>query len=332
MLKRRLALGATLLATAVLAVACTSGGSGPSPSASPSSPAASASPSSAASGEPSPSDSDVARGTIVVGVSGAFAESQLVAEMYAQVLEDAGYTVERQLDLGGREVSDAALFGGEIDVKPEYLAFELPKLDADADATGTADVVFPRVQEAATAMDLTALQYSPANSTNVFVVLPETAETNNLTTVSSLAPVAGEMSLGAPPDCETNYACKDGLEEVYGVTFREIRTLDFGGPQTVAAIDSGAVQVGLLFSLDPTITEKGYVVLEDDKDLQPAGNFFPLIRTEVVNDEVTELLDGVSASLTTDGMLELVGRVQVDQEDVEAVAREHLTEAGLLGG
>jgi osmoprotectant transport system substrate-binding protein len=321
MLKRRFALGATLLATILLIGACASGGSA-SPSATAASPSAASASPSAASEEP--------RGTVVVGVSGAFAESQLVAEMYAQVLEKAGYTVERQLDLGGREVSDAALFGGDIDVKPEYLAFELPKLDPDADTTGTADVVFPRVQDAAESKELTALQFSPANSTNVFVVKPETASANNLTTMTSLAAVAGEMSLGAPPDCETNYACKQGLEEVYGIVFKEIRTLDFGGPQTVAAIDSGAVQVGELFSLDPTITQKGYVVLEDDKDLQPAGNFFPLIRTEVVNDEITELLNGVSAALTTDGMLELVGRVQVDQEDVEAVATEFLTAEGLL--
>jgi osmoprotectant transport system substrate-binding protein len=265
-----------------------------------------------------------------VGVSGNFAESQLVAEMYAQVLEKAGYTIDRQLDLGGREVSDAALFSGEIDVKPEYLAFELPKLDPDADTKGTADQIFPRVQEAAEGKDLTALEFSPANSTNVFVVTPATAQANNLSNMSSLAAAAGEMALGAPPDCETNYACKQGLQEVYGITFKEIRALDFGGPQTVAAIDTGAVQVGELFSLDPTITEKGYVVLEDDKDLQPAGNFFPLIRTEVVNDEVSELLNGVSAKLTTEGMLELVGRVQVDKEDLEDVATEFLTSAGLL--
>jgi osmoprotectant transport system substrate-binding protein len=305
-----------LLSLALLAGACGSG-EGETPSATTS-----------ASAQPS---SESPRGTIVVGVSGAFAENQLVAEMYAQVLENAGYTVERQLDLGSREVSDAALFGGQIDVKPEYLAYELPKLDESADTTGTAEEVFPRVQQAAQAKDLTALQFSPANSTNVFVVTPDTASQNNLTNMSSLAPVAGDMTFGAPPDCDTNFACKQGLQEVYGITFKEIKPLDFGGPQTVAAVESGAVDVGELFSLDPTITQKGWVVLQDDKSLQPAGNFFPLIRTEVVNDEVTQLLDGVSAAMTTDGMLALVGRVQVDKEDVAAVATDFLQQSGLLG-
>ena len=164
----------------------------------------------------------------------------------------------------------------------------------------------------------------------MFVVTPASASKYNLTIMSSLAPVASQLVLGAPPDCDTNAACKSGLQPVYGITFKEIKSLDFGGPQTVAAIESGAVDVGELFSLDPTITQKGWTVLQDDKNLQPAGNFFPLIRTDVLNDEITSLLNAVTAKLTTDGMLELVGRVQVDKEDVAAVAKDFLTKNGLL--
>jgi osmoprotectant transport system substrate-binding protein len=250
--------------------------------------------------------------------------------MYAQVLENAGYEVERQLDLEAREASDAALFAGEIDVKPEYLAFELPKLDEAADINGTPEEVYPRVQAAAETRDLAALDYSPANSTNVFVVLPETADELGVATLSDLGPVSGDLVLGAPPDCETNYPCEEGLKEVYGIEFAEIKSLDFGGPQTVAALDSGAVDVGELFSLDPTITDKGYVVLEDDQSLEPAGNFFALIRQDALTDEVEGLLNAVTTSLTTENMLGYVGRVQVDQEDVAVVATEHLEAEGLL--
>ncbi len=306
---RRLVLGATLAAFAAFAAACAEeSGEGERRGAS-----------------PAPE-----KGSITVGVSGAFAESQLVAEMYAQVLEGAGYEVQRQLNLEAREVSDAALFSGDIDVKPEYLAFELPKLDENADATGTAEDVYPRVQEAAAANDLTALEYSPANSTNVFVVRPDTAEQHGLSTMSDLAPLAGDLVLGAPPDCESNEACRQGLQEVYEIEFKEIKSLDFGGPQTVAAIKAGAVDVGVLFSLDPTITQEGFVVLEDDKDLQPAGNFFALIRNDALTDEAEQLLNSVTTALTTDGMLELVGRVQVDKEDVEDVARDFLEGEALL--
>jgi osmoprotectant transport system substrate-binding protein len=175
-----------------------------------------------------------------------------------------------------------------------------------------------------------ALEPSPANSTNVFVVTQETADELGLATMSDLAEPSGDLTLGAPPDCETNFACEEGLGEVYGIEFSEIKSLDFGGPQTVAAVKSGAVDVGILFSLDPTITEEGFVVLEDDQDLQPAGNFFPLIRQDALTDEVEQLLNSVSATLTTENMLDYVGRVQVDKEDVEAVATEHLESEGLL--
>ena len=306
---RSTTLGAGLLALALLGAACgdDSGGGG---------------------GQGGGSDAE--KGSIAVGVSGAFAESQLVAEMYAQVLENAGFEVERQLDLEAREASDAALFAGEIDVKPEYLAFELPKLDESADINGTPEEVYPRVQAGAESKDLVALAYSPANSTNVFVLLPDTASAEGLATMSDLAPVASSYTLGAPPDCKTNYPCEEGLKEVYGIEFAEIKSLDFGGPQTVAALDAGAVDVGVLFSLDPTITDKGYVVLEDDQSLEPAGNFFPLIRQDALTDEVEELLNAVTATLTTENMLGYVGRVQVDQEDVAVVATEHLEAEGLL--
>jgi osmoprotectant transport system substrate-binding protein len=306
---RKLVLGAALLTAGLALAACKSGGGGTT---------------SGGGGTASP------KGSITIGVSGAFAENQLVAEMYAQVLEKAGYTVKRQLDLGDRPISDPALFAGQIDLKPEYLAFELPKLDPNADTKGTAEQVFPRVQKAAQAKNLVALQFSPANSTNVFVVTPETAQKDSLTTMSSLAPVASKLVLGAPPDCSKNFACQEGLKEVYGITFKEIKSLDLGGPQTVAAIQSGAVDVGELFSLDPTITEKGWKVLQDDKSLQPAGNFFPLVRKDKVTSDLTNLLNSVTTKLTTDGMLSLVGKVQVDKEDVKAVATQFLKDNGLL--
>jgi osmoprotectant transport system substrate-binding protein len=306
---RKLVLGAALLATGLVLAACKSGGGGTT---------------SGGGGTPSP------KGSITIGVSGAFAENQLVAEMYAQVLEKAGYTVKRQLDLGNRPVSDPALMAGQIDLKPEYLAFELPKLDPNADTKGTPEQVFPRVQAAAQSKGLVALQFSPANSTNVFVVTPETAQKYSLSTMSSLAPVASKLVFGAPPDCKTNFACEQGLKEVYGITFKEIKSLDTGGPQTVAAIESGAVDVGELFSLDPTITQKGWTVLQDDKSLQPAGNFFPLVRKDKVTNDLTNLLNSVTTKLTTDGMLSLVGKVTVDKQDVKAVATQFLKDNGLL--
>jgi len=154
-----LALGAAALAFAVIATAC---------------------------GDKSGEGGD--KGTITVGVSGAFAENQIVAEMYAQVLEAAGYTVERQLDLASREISDKALQQGDIDIKPEYLGSELLFLDPSAQASGDpaaeAASLAPLLKEKDGAV---LLDYSQANDTNSFVVTAETAETYGLVTVSDLA-------------------------------------------------------------------------------------------------------------------------------------------------
>jgi osmoprotectant transport system substrate-binding protein len=314
---RSIVLGAALLALTLFAGACASGGDDDG----------------AGDGStPSPTETETTepKGTITVGVSGAFAESQVVAEMYAQVLEDAGYTVQRELNIDSRDVGNAALQNGDIDLKPEYLAFELPTLDEEADTEGSPDEVAARLQAAAEANGLTTYAYSPANSTNAFVVTPATADRLSEPSLSALADIASELTLGAPPDCPRRDFCIRGLESAYGITFAEFRPLDFGGPQTVEALRAGAIDVGLLFSLDPTIYGERWVVLQDDEGLQPAGNFVPLVRQEVDSDELRSLLDPVTQSLTDEVMLDLVGRIVIDEEDIGDVARSHVESAGLL--
>ena len=237
---------------------------------------------------------------IVVGVSGAFAENQIVAEMYAQVLEHAGYTVERQLDLRSREISQNALEAGAIDVKPEYLSSLLLFLDPNAEASADASDVARQTAELLRSEGLTLLTPSAAEDTNQFVANAETAQRFDLTTMSSLAPVAGQLTFGGPPECPQRPFCLPGLHEVYGVLFDDFTPLDAGGPLTVEALRSDAVQIGLLFSTDPSIEQNGFVPLVDDKHLQDAENITPVIRSETLNDEVRRLLDAVSARLTTE--------------------------------
>jgi osmoprotectant transport system substrate-binding protein len=269
-------------------------------------------------------------GVIVVGVSGAFAENQIVAEIYAQVLEDAGYTVERRLDLRSREISQNALEAGAIDVKPEYLSSLLLFLDPNAEASADAPDVARRTAELLRAEGLTLLAPSAAEDTNQFVANAETAQRFDLTTVSSLAPVAGQLTFGGPPECPQRPFCLPGLHDVYGVLFNDFTPLDAGGPLTVDALRRDAVQIGLLFSTDPSIDQNGFVPLVDDKRLQNAENITPVIRSEKLNDEVRSLLDAVSARLSSKETTELVGRVVIDGQDVATVARGFLTSNDLL--
>ncbi len=308
---RVFALGATVVALAVLAAACgKSGGSGATPSASANPP----------------------KGTITVGVSGAFAENQIVAQMYAQVLQNAGYTVKTQLDLASREISDKALQSGQIDVKPEYLAsellFENPSAQASGDPTAEVSALTPLLA----AKGITLLTPSAAQDTNAFVVTKETADKYGLTTVTDLAkPAANTLVLGGPPECPQRPFCILGLKSVYGVDFtNRFKPLDTGGPQTVAALKAGAIQVALLFSTDPSIALNGWVVLQDDKHLQNAENITPVVRTAVLTTDIRSLLDSVSAKLTTDNVTQLVGQVVNQHMDAADVAKAFLQQNGLL--
>jgi osmoprotectant transport system substrate-binding protein len=268
--------------------------------------------------------------TIVVGVSGAFTENQIVAEMYAQVLEHAGYTVERQLELRSREVSQNALESGQVDLKPEYLSSLLSFIDPNAEVSNERDDVVADLRRVLEPRGITLLTPSSAEDTNQFVANAGTAERFGLTTMTSLAGVASQLTLGAPPECPQRFFCLAGLKDTYGIVFDDFEPLDVGGPQTVAALKSDDVQIGLLFSTDPSIEANGFVPLVDDKGLQNAENITPMIRSETLNPEVRSALDQVSAVLTSDDVTALVGKVAIEGEPVPRVARDFLVDEGLL--
>src|SRR5207248_9144479 len=165
---------------------------------------------------------------------------------------------------------------------------------------------------------VTLLTPSPAQDTNQFVANGQTARRYGLTTMSSLAPVAGQLTFGGPPECPQRPFCIQGLERVYGILFDDFTPLDVGGPQTIAALKADEVQIGLLFSTDPSIERNGFVPLIDDKHLQNAENVTPVIRSAKLNDGIRGLLDAVSARLSTATLTRLVGRVVIDKQGVAA--------------
>jgi osmoprotectant transport system substrate-binding protein len=270
------------------------------------------------------------KGTIVVGVSGSFTENQLVAEMYAQVLEHAGYTVERQFDLRSREVSQSALESGQIDLKPEYLSSLLLYLEPNGRHSNDPQVVASEVAGQLAPSGISVLTPSPAQDQNTFVANAETAQQYGLTTMSSLASVANQLTLGAPPECPQRPYCLTGLKDVYNILFWDFVPLDAGGPKTVDALKNNDVQIGLLFSTDPSIKANGFVPLIDDKQLQDAENITPLIRTSVLNDQIRNRLDEVSAALTTENVTALIGKVVLDGQDIPTVATAFLRANHLL--
>jgi osmoprotectant transport system substrate-binding protein len=146
--------------------------------------------------------------------------------------------------------------------------------------------------------------------------------------------LASTLRFGGPPECPERPFCLIGLRETYGLEFAEFVPLDVGGPITVAALTNGDVEVGLLFSSDPSIQANDFVELEDDKDLQVAENLIPVIRTEVLDasPEIEGLVNEVSAALTQDELVALNTRVAVDEDAPGDVAAEWLAGQGFDQG
>ena len=267
-------------------------------------------------------------GPITVG-STDFSEQLIVAEMYRGALEAAGIEAEASYNLGAREIVEPALEEGEIDVYPEYVGTALEFLNGGAgEATSDTAATTDKLREAFSEKEIEVLEPAEAQDKNAIVVTPELAEEHSLTTISDLQEIAPELVFGGPPECPERPLCLQGLEGTYKLQFKEFRALDAGGPLTVAALEDDEIQVALMFSTQGIIADKGWVTLEDDQGLQPAENIVPVIRSEAVTDEVTEVLNAVSAKLTTEEMTELNRRVDVDKEDPETVAGEWLADNG----
>lgn len=268
-------------------------------------------------------------GTITVG-SADFTEQLILANMYADVLENLGYTVERRLNLGPREVIFPSVESGEIDLVPEYTGALNSFLTGGEEAEDTSVEGLVAALEENLPEGLVLLEPSGAEDQDGLAVTRETADEYGLATYSDLAEVADELVAGGPPEEETRFTGLPGLEEVYGITFREFRPLDAGGSLTTEALNSGQIDVGRVFTTQGSIEEYDWVVLEDDRGLVPSEAIVPLIREEVLTDDIEAALNELSATLTTEDLTELNKRVDIDQEDPDAVATSYLEEQGLL--
>lgn len=270
--------------------------------------------------------------TITIGAQD-FGESAILAQVYGQALEAAGYPVSQQALGGFRDLVFTAFESGDIDFTPEYAASALEFLNGFAgEASGDIDPTVEALGAELKSRGLVALEASPAVDSNSFVVTQETADELGLSAVSDLTE---DLRLGGPPDCPENASCIPGLQSVYGLDLSGgFIPLDGGGPLTVAALDGGEIDVAVLFSTDGVIADRGWVVLEDDLGLINADNIIPVTTTEVVDaygDDFRDLVNEISAALTTEELTELNRRFGIDLEDAEVVAADWLDENGFGG-
>ena len=263
-----------------------------------------------------------------------FPESRLVAEIYAQALEDEGIPVRRELDLGPRELVLPALRQGRVDIVPEYLGTALtaaaPAVTVDR---SDPDAVSRALAEAIEPWDLRVLCYADAQNQNGLVVTRATAERLAVRTTSDLGRMARRLTLGGPPECPSRRYCLEGLAEVYGLRFAAFVPL---AEQSYVrqALKDYVIDVGVLFTTDGILAGDDLVLLDDDRGLQPAENLVPMVRSDVLEAadgrRVAAALEEVSHRLTTANLRFLNWRVSVAGNDPASEARGWLIRQGLV--
>jgi osmoprotectant transport system substrate-binding protein len=270
---------------------------------------------------------------IVIG-SFDFSESRILAEIFGQALEERGYPVTRLENVASREVMEPALEQGFVDFVPEYqgTALTFLSLGREIRAAGTRET-HRRLTKVLGDKGITVLDYAPAENKNEVVVTQATAYRLQLRNIGDLRAVAHQLVLGGPPECPNRPLCLDGLQDTYGLKFKEFRPLDAGGPMTVAALEGGEIDVGILFTTSPAIPVRRLAVLEDNRNLQPSENIVPVVREEVAEAhgrEFTELVNSVTDRLSTDTLRRLNQRVELGGEAPAVVANRWLLLQGLV--
>ena len=267
--------------------------------------------------------------SIVVGSAG-FPESKIIAEIYAQALQTNGFTIGRRLGIGSRETYIPALKDHSIDLVPEYIGNLLQYLKPDETVT-MLDAVELQLYKQLPG-DLSILTPSPASDTDTVTVTAETAAKWNLRTIADLAAHSPELKFAAPSDFQVRPSGLPGLRQRYGLEIMPgnfIAISDDGGAVTVRALLEGTVNAANIFSTSPAIPQNHLVVLDDPEHNFLAGNIVPLVNSQKKSDRLKDVLDSVSARLTSRDVADLNASVSGNSGiDPDQAARNWLRSNG----
>jgi glycine betaine/choline ABC-type transport system substrate-binding protein len=284
--------------------------------------------------------------TVTVG-SKDFTEQVVINEMLALLLEDAGYPVERQLNLGGTAIVHEALLNGEIDAYIEYTGtgllaiLNLPIPTAGGTPTAGAaaspvagdavDVVYDTVkQEYADQFNLVWLDPLGFNNTYALAMRQEQADELGVESISDLQAVAGDLIFGGTQEFLTRPDGLPGVMEMYGLEFAEARGMDPG--IMYQALDSDQVDVISAFATDGRIPSLGLVTLEDDLGFFPPYFAAPVVRQELLDEDpqLEEIMNQLAGKIDDQTMADLNLQVDEGGEEPRDVAEAFLAEQGLI--
>ncbi|MEC5317538.1 glycine betaine ABC transporter substrate-binding protein [Brenneria populi subsp. brevivirga] len=267
---------------------------------------------------------------IVVG-SKNFTEQYILAEIYAAALENAGFRVERKINLGGTLIAHKALTSGDIDLYPEYTGTALSSV-VKGEASTDADKVYNEVKTFyAREFNLTWLKPTGINNGYVIVVRGDTAAKHHLRTLSDLAQASKSLVFGGGPEFPDRQDGLPGLKRVYGAEFKEFRQFAKLGLRYDALLQS-EIDVVNGSATDWQIGARKLVALEDDKGLFPPYFVAPVVRQSVLtaNPRAAEVLEAIGPHLDNATMRTLNARVETEHEEPKDVAVAFLKEKGLL--
>lgn len=279
------------------------------------------------------SSSAAESGTLVVGSQGYYS-NEIIAEIYSQALEANGFKVDRQFQIGQREVYLPELEAGKIDVFPEYdgsllqaLLKVTPNAAIDANASKS-DAVYAALKTALPA-GLKALDKADASDQNSYTVTQAFATANNLTTVASLANVTTPLVVGGNSELQTRPYGPAALKAKYGIDSTFLAIEDSGGPLTLKALVDGQVQLANVYTADPNIKSNKLVALTDPDGLFVADNVVPIVSTKV-NDAAAAVLNKVSAALSAADLVSMNAQSKNEQMSSAAIAKAWLASKALF--
>jgi osmoprotectant transport system substrate-binding protein len=264
------------------------------------------------SAEPTPAASETAT---VRFASYDFPENQILVEVYAEAARREGLPVSVQHGVGTREVVLPALEQGVVDVVVDYLGTALTfSRPSDEDLPRVPDEMHRVLQQTLGGHGVTVLDLAQAQDQNGFAVTRAFSAEHGIYQLSDLAPMASQLTFGGPPECPDRPFCLQGLENTYGLHFRDVLAMP-SRAATVEALTSGDIDVGLLETTDARLAVAPVVLLADDRSLQPQENVVPLVRSASLDhwgNGLRSALDAVSARLTTDDLVRLNRAVELD--------------------
>jgi len=266
------------------------------------------------------------KGGVTIGTAN-YTENQVLGYLYAAVLQQAGVKVTVRPNLGTREIVIPALRSGDIDLLPEYQGSLLTYLEPKSKVSEAG--AMQNALTLALPAGLQVLPYGMAEDADAFVVTRETAKKYGLTSLADLKKQNGKLVIGAAAEVKTRQVGVVGLKDVYGVEFKEFKSLDSDGPLVKGALRKGDVDVANLFTTDTDIKANDWVVLTDPKTLIPSQHIVPLIADRKADGTVRKALAKLGNVLTTAQLTELNRQVDKDKKDPEDVANEYAKQHGL---